>query len=372
MRGGGAGGAGAGGAGAGGAGTAAPPQPRRRLLQRLRFLVTPRWIALIIGAISFALACYLILAPWQFGRSAERSEQNSAVATAVGAAPAPISDLMSTTAQPAQEAIWHRVTVTGTFDPSRQSYIRLRQDPTGNAASEVVVPFVTADGTAVLVDRGYVSFLSVQQSAPLAALPTGTVTITGRVQADETDPKHRPPVAAPDGRLQYTAASSALAGPGPVFRGYLQLTPDSPGVIFAIPMPQQESGPFFSYALQWLAFGAIAVLGIGYFIYREVTDPAEEDIYLPEPDARGDGNSGAERHSGDDDPGPERPGGDGNSGAERPSGDDDPGPERPGGDGKPGDGKAVATPPGVDPATVRRRTGRGRRGFDKSQLYDRS
>lgn len=349
--------------------TADSPPADRRWPQRLRFLITPKWVALIIGAIAFALACYLILAPWQFGRNAERSDQNAAVAAATSADPVPITDLMSTTAQPDADAIWHRVSVTGTFDPSRQAYIRLRQDPSGNAASEVVVPLVMADGTAVLVDRGYVSFLSVQQGAPLPALPTGTVTITGRVQADETDPKNRPPVAAPDGRLQYTAASSALAGPGPVFRGYLQLTAESPGVIYPIPLPQLESGPFLSYALQWLAFGAIAVLGIGYFVYREVTDPAEEEIYLPDGGDGGDGTSAADRSGGDRTPARDRSGGDGGSAADRSGGDGRTGADSSGGDGAADGQRAVGDPAA---ATSRRRIGRRRGAFDKSQLYDRS
>ena len=320
-------------AGASAGGPTAPDataSERRSLGAKLRFLITPRWIALIIGAISFALACYLILAPWQFGRNAERSAQNAAVAAALKAAPMPIDDLMSTTAQPGQDAIWRSVRVTGTFDRSREAYIRLPQDADGSPANEVVVPLTMADGTSVLVDRGYVSFGSVQQGAALPALPGGTVTVTGRVQADQTDPKNRPPVAAPDGRMQYTAASSTLAGPGTVYRGYLQLTSDSPGVIDAIGLPQQDSGPFFSYALQWLAFGAIAVLGIGYFIYREVTDPAEEDIYLPAP-----------------------PGGDEDSGSDGSSG----GADAFGGD------EASGANPVRKPAR--------RRGFDKSQLYDR-
>ena len=309
---------------------------RRSLGSKLRFLITPRWIALIIGSISFALACYLILAPWQFGRNTERSAQNAAVAAALKADPVPIGDLMSTTAQPAADAIWHSVKATGTFEKSREVYIRLRQDAAGNPASEVVVPLVMADGTSVLVDRGYVPFASVQQGAALPALPDGTVTVIGRVQADQTDPKNRPPEAAPDGRMQYTAASSALAGPGTVYRGYLQLTADSPGVISAIGLPQEDSGPFFSYALQWLAFGAIAVLGIGYFIYREVTDPAEEDIYLPDPPGGDEGSAGAEDS-------------DGEAGVRT----------------TPGGGDEV---PGAT-STARVRPRRARR-FDKSQLYD--
>lgn len=352
---------------------------QRSLPQRLRFLITPKWIALIIGSIAFALACYLILAPWQFGRNAERSQQNSEIASAVKADPVPIDTLMSTTKQPAQQATWHEVTVTGTFDTAREAYVRLRQDNNGNPANEVVVPFVTADGTAVLVDRGYVSLQSVQQNTALPALPSGTVTVTGRVQDDETDPAHRPAVAAPDGRMQYTAVSSTIAGRGPVYRGYLQLTAGSPGVISPIALPQEDAGPFFSYALQWLAFGAIAVFGIGYFIYREITDPAEEDIYLPDaPDGgSGDGPDG-DRVSGRGDAGSGGTGGDGAPGRGRtgsPGDDAAVGPEgatekAPGRFGPDGAWPRVAAEPaargGAAVTTRRRRRG----GFDKSQLYD--
>ena len=249
-------------------------------LRRLKFLITPRWIAMILAVTVFTLSAFLFLAPWQFSRSRQQAEQNAQIAAAIAAAPVPISQLMSLDSQPPAHAIWHTVTATGTFDASKQVYVRLRQDNSGNPASEVVVPLVMADGTAVLVDRGYVSFTSVQAAAPLPPLPAGTVTVTGRVQADLVDPKHRPPVPAPDGREQYLATNSELAGPGRAYRGFIQLTPDSPAVIQPIALPQQDSGPFFSYALQWIGFGIIAVVGIGYFIYREFSDPVSGDIYI--------------------------------------------------------------------------------------------
>ena len=258
-----------------------PPEP---WLRRIRFLVTPKWIALIIGVIAFAMACYLILAPWQFGRNSQRSAQNAAIIAAQQSAPVPIGQVLSPTAEPAEQLTWHLVTVTGTFVPSSQAYVRLRQDADGNPASEVVVTLLTADGTAVLIDRGYVSASSVSNGASVPALPTGTVTVLGRVQQDETDPANRPPKPAPDGRLQFYAVNAAqITGTPDSYRGYLQLTDKSPGVLTAIGMPQIDSGPFLSYALQWLAFGAMAVLGIGFFIYRELTEPVE-DVYLPDED----------------------------------------------------------------------------------------
>lgn len=256
-------------------------------LRRLKFLITPRWIAMILAVTLFTLSAFLFLAPWQFSRSKQRAEQNAQIASAIASAPVPIAQLMSTDSQPAADAIWHRAIATGTFDAAKQAYIRLRQDNDGNPASEVVVPLRMADGTSVLVDRGFVPFGSVQAGAPLPPLPTGVVTVVGRVRADLVDPKHRPPNKAPDGREQYLATNSELAGPGPVYRGFIQLTAESPAVIEAIDVPQEDSGPFFSYALQWIAFGIIAVVGIGYFIYREFSDPVSGDIYEGEGDTGG-------------------------------------------------------------------------------------
>ncbi len=326
-------------------------------LRRLRFLITPRWIAMILAVTAFTLSAFMFLAPWQFSRSRQQDQQNAQIAAAIAAAPVPISRLMSLDSQPPADAIWHTVTATGRFDATKQAYIRLRQDNSGSPASEVVVPLVMADGTSVLVDRGYVSFTSVQAAAPLPPLPSGTVTVTGRVQADLVDPKHRPPVTAPDGREQYLATNSELAGPGRVYRGYIQLTPDSPAVIQPIALPQQDSGPFFSYALQWIGFGIIAVLGIGYFIYREFSDPVSGDIYVgPNGDGAADVTGDAHRDA-------VRDAANGAAGVAGPVA---------GGGETAGDDAVLATGAAVGHADDHARgTKRGRRArFDKSQLYD--
>jgi len=48
-------------------------------------------------------------------------------------------------------------------------------------------------------------------------------------------------------------------------------------VLTPIELPQTDSGPFLSYALQWEAFGVIALIGLGVFIFREVADPRPPD-----------------------------------------------------------------------------------------------
>jgi len=42
----------------------------------VRFLLRPAWLALITTVTLFVIACYAVLAPWQFGREADRDAQS--------------------------------------------------------------------------------------------------------------------------------------------------------------------------------------------------------------------------------------------------------------------------------------------------------
>ena len=56
----------------------------------------------------------------------------------------------------------------------------------------------------------------------------------------------------------------------PLAGSYLQLVENQPGGLEALPLPQLDAGPFLSYGIQWIAFGIVAPLGLGYFIYSEM------------------------------------------------------------------------------------------------------
>ena len=43
-----------------------------------------------------------------------------------------------------------------------------------------------------------------------------------------------------------------------------------------IPLPMLDAGPYLSYGLQWLAFGIMAPLAIGYFVWSEVRRRRED------------------------------------------------------------------------------------------------
>ncbi|RSM37236.1 hypothetical protein DMA12_37375 [Amycolatopsis balhimycina DSM 5908] len=241
---------------------------------RLRFLLRPGWLALTAVVFTFAICCFTLLAPWQFSRNAEREQQNSALTTSFTAAPVPLAQLLPPGSEPGQRTEWHLVSITGQYLPDKEVAARLRTVQ-GEGAYEVLTPLRTADGTVVLIDRGYVRLDSKSGMLPYAPPPAGIVQVTARARADETDPKNRDAFAddSTGGKLQSYVVDSrvvARAGKLDIRPGYFQLDVGQPGVLDALPLPQTDSGPFLSYALQWIAFGTMALLGWLYFTVREL------------------------------------------------------------------------------------------------------
>ncbi|TCO58694.1 SURF1 family protein [Actinocrispum wychmicini] len=230
----------------------------------MRNLLRPGYLSLSLVVIAFAVACFTLLSPWQFGRNTERETTNDQITAAKKAPAEPLRAGMPE---------WRLATVTGEFLGKDEIVARLRTVQ-GEPAYEVMVPFRQANGQIVMIDRG---FLRPEQSRVPAypAPPAGQVTVTGRVRADETDPKNRSAFTddSTQGKRQAWAVDSRVVAQAtglPIQPGYLQLEDKTPGALGALPLPELDSGPFLSYALQWIAFGGMAVLGWIYFTWREL------------------------------------------------------------------------------------------------------
>nr|WP_225957344.1 SURF1 family cytochrome oxidase biogenesis protein [Amycolatopsis lexingtonensis] len=253
----------------------------------MRFLLKPGWLALTAVVFTFAICCFTLLSPWQFSRNTEREQQNAALETSFTAAPLPLTQLLPPGSVVGPRTEWHLVSITGRYLPDKEVVARLRTVQ-GEGAFEVLTPLQTTDGTVVLIDRGYVRLDSKSAVLPYAPPPPGTVTVTARARADETDPKNRDAFAdaSTGGRPQSYVVDSrvvARAGRLDIRPGYFQLDTGQPGVLGALPLPQTDSGPFLSYALQWIAFGAMALLGWLYFTVRELKPGgALDDASSPE------------------------------------------------------------------------------------------
>ncbi|TVT55778.1 SURF1 family protein [Amycolatopsis rhizosphaerae] len=240
---------------------------------RWKFLLRPSWLATVAGVLLFAFACFWLLSPWQFSRNSERETQNNAIEASLTAQPKPVNTVLAPGAEPDAHTEWSRVTITGSYLPEHEVVARLRTVQ-GEAAFEVLTPFRAEDGQILLIDRGYVRPADKGAVSPYAAPPAGPVQLIARIRADENDPKGRDAFPDPaSGKLQsYDVDSRVVARSSglPIRPGYFQLDQDQPGVLTALPLPQLDSGPFFSYALQWIAFGVMALGALTYFTMREL------------------------------------------------------------------------------------------------------
>lgn len=240
----------------------------------MRFLLRPGWLALIAVVVGFVVACYTLLAPWQFGREAQRDAQQQAIDASYRTPPVPLADVV-----PAGEGVdrddeWRQVTVTGSYLPDAEALVRLRVID-GQPAFEVLTPLRTEDDRLLLVDRGYVIAENGSAVPDYAPAPDGTVTVAARLRVDETDPQGREIFENQGHRQLYAADSRTVAAATGLALepGYLQLAPDQPGVLGPLAVePSTGGAPFtnLSYALQWLTFGAIAVFALVYFVRLEL------------------------------------------------------------------------------------------------------
>jgi cytochrome oxidase assembly protein ShyY1 len=252
---------------------------------RWRLLLRPGWVALTAVVICFTVAAFTVLAPWQFRRAAERADRNTGIESSLTTPPQPLRSVLAAHTAPTQATEWRRVQVTGHYLPDAEMVARLRTVQ-GEPAYEVLVPLRLADGSSILVDRGYLRPAEGVRIPEYPPVPGGEVTVTGRLRADEQDPQSGE-IVQRDGHRQVYAVSTRTVSAATGVRlepGYLELVDGAPGVLSALPLPQLDPGPSFAYALQWITFGVMAPLGLAYFAWKEATEGRREDNRSPDMD----------------------------------------------------------------------------------------
>ncbi len=236
------------------------------------FLVSRRWILFAVTVGLLAWAAWW-LGEWQFDRLEERKARNAIIERNESAPPTPVPDVMPIDGEVSAADEWRVVTATGEYAVDDTVIVRYRTRD-GAPGVDVVVPLVLDDGSAVLVDRGWLGTdARTAEGVDAPAPPPGEVTMTGWVRRDGTGSS----TAVSDGSTR--AISSDRIGEAldrEVYDGFVDLKSEDPepaDPLERAELPDLDNGPHFFYGLQWWFFGVLALFGFGYLAWDERRGP---------------------------------------------------------------------------------------------------
>ncbi len=225
-----------------------------------RFLFRPLWIGfhlLVLGAVVLMVN----LGFWQLRRLDERQQFNDKVEERIAEPAVPVEELLGDPGLDPDAAEWRTVSATGTYLPDQVLVFNRSQN--GVAGDNVLTPLVLGDGTVLLVNRGFVR-LAVDTPAP----PAGEVNVLGLVRPSE-ERRRGQLTDSNEGaitevrRVDIDRIAPQL--PGEVAPFYVDLRESAPpigdGDPLPVPLPELDSGPHLSYAIQWFIFSLAVVVG---------------------------------------------------------------------------------------------------------------
>ena len=232
------------------------------------------WATLLV-----LLGCTLLvrLGFWQLDRLAQKRAENAHYLAVSGLPPLEIS------AAPAEDLAameYRRLTATGQYDFEHQIALRNHYRET-ELGYRLLTPLVLADGSAILVERGWIPAAGNATPADWRKYDQpGRVTVSGILRLGRSQPEiggvPDPTLQPGQTRLDFWNIVSlerlALQSPARLLPAYIQ--PDLDESRAAPPYPAQEQYEVternhFSYALQWFSFSAILLFGGPLFLYRQ-------------------------------------------------------------------------------------------------------
>jgi surfeit locus 1 family protein len=217
-----------------------------------------------------AAAIFIRLAIWQFSRHLERKAKNEAITSQLALPALRIESQLD----PEQIPLYRKVIAEGEYDPEQQILLKNRAY-NGQAGYYVITPVLISgfDGGA-LVDRGWIPL---DQSGQVFN-SDGLIQVTGITLPSQQEPSWSllaDPTLSPDQTRLDTWRVLDIARiqeqlPYDLLPFYIKLTEtENSTAEYPIPIPEFEisAGSHLGYAIQWVAFAAIALVG-GFYWYR--------------------------------------------------------------------------------------------------------
>ena len=232
-------------------------------------LRTRRWIGfstlVVVVIIGFGL-----LSAWQFSRAQERERQ----AVDMQASNAVVTDPFAGAFHP-----WETARLTGQYRADFQRAVRQR--PLNGANGFWILTLLDSPEGSAWINRGWLPATGAADVPPsIPSPPEGRVSVVGVLRPFES------PVSSAGLPASVIASvDRASLGVDGSLDGYLQLQSSNPAesTLIPVPLPVIDSGRNLSYAIQWIIFAAVAVVGWWVMLARE----ARQDASLVEKDSEG-------------------------------------------------------------------------------------
>lgn len=219
-------------------------------------------------------AVFVGLGLWQLDRLDQRQALNEMGESRLAQESVDLSALLDEAGGDFASIQYRPVHVSGRYEPDNEVLIR-SQVELGQAGFHVITPFVTDEGWAVLVNRGWVP-LNMDTPPVEARPPEGSQRLDGWVQLSQP----RPALGREDplGEEIFSRVDIDTIGMGMTYAlapVYVVAVGDS-GTELPVtvdPPAFDDEGSHLAYALQWFGFAAVALIGF-YFLMRRKGQPA--------------------------------------------------------------------------------------------------
>ena len=242
-----------------------------------KFLLKPRWIAITLVCI-FMLPAFQALSNWQWHRLQDRQIANIAIQEQIDKEPVAISELIVTgedSKSVPDHSQWRTVEMSGSWLQGDQVLVR-KKSLESDLGLWVVTPLKLVDGSIVMVNRGWTAAANSAIDSPVVAeVPVGTIEVLGRLR-EVTERTKPAPTDLPDGQVDRIIPLEIVDSPDTLSNAYVEMTASRPesksSEIRTLPAPEVTEGAHRSYAIQWMFFEIMTVIGWIILVRNEVIE----------------------------------------------------------------------------------------------------
>lgn len=235
----------------------------------MKFALNPwiRWTGWFLVASLFALACFG-LASWQIDRRAEAVSKIERVAANYDLEPIAFSNLSLLDAESVVDFEWRKIELSGRYLVDETLLVRNRAIA-GQPGFVQLVPFETANGEQVIIERGWIPANSDLNPAQEFRPSSTEKLLIARVRVGETIP-NRDSESGQLTSINLTEIKNRLAT-NLESDFYLRLVSESPtesSYPQQLSKPVLDEGNHLSYAVQWIIFALMGFFAL-FWAFRQ-------------------------------------------------------------------------------------------------------